>query len=96
MYSVIRAGGDLPYRPLAVDSFDAGFLRAVGASGGIFRGICRPHFQDLHPPIRKEHGRRPATEGEKVTPIRFVCGCENGHLQDIDWRRPLHPVAPEL
>src|ERR1700756_4449204 len=25
-----------------------------------------------------------------VTPIRFVCACENGHLQDIDWRRIVH------
>jgi hypothetical protein len=26
----------------------------------------------------------------KASPIRFVCGCENGHLQDIDWRRVVH------
>ena len=26
----------------------------------------------------------------KTSPIRFVCGCENGHLQDIDWRRVVH------
>jgi hypothetical protein len=25
----------------------------------------------------------------KASPIRFVCGCEIGHLQDIDWRRVL-------
>ena len=25
-----------------------------------------------------------------VTPIRFVCACEDGHLQDIDWRRVVH------
>jgi hypothetical protein len=25
-----------------------------------------------------------------VSPIRFVCGCENGHLQDIEWRRIVH------
>jgi hypothetical protein len=25
-----------------------------------------------------------------VTPIRFVCACEKGHLQDIDWRRVVH------
>jgi hypothetical protein len=25
-----------------------------------------------------------------VTPIRFVCACEHGHLQDIDWRRVVH------
>ncbi|MGC1177722.1 MAG: hypothetical protein ACLQF1_06020 [Methyloceanibacter sp.] len=27
-------------------------------------------------------------DGKKsdVTPIRFVCACEKGHLQDIDWK----------
>ena len=28
-----------------------------------------------------------------VTPIRFVAGCEKGHLQDIDWRRVVHGDA---
>ena len=46
-------------------------------------------FQDLAPPKRLEHlgddGKR-----RKASPIRFVCGCENGHLQDIDWRRIVH------
>jgi zinc/manganese transport system permease protein len=27
------------YRPLAVDSFDPAFLRAVGVSGGVYRGV---------------------------------------------------------
>jgi hypothetical protein len=26
----------------------------------------------------------------EVTPIRFVCACEKGHLQDIDWRWVVH------
>src|SRR5580704_6580195 len=46
-------------------------------------------FQDLEPPKRFEHkgddGKR-----RKASPIRFVCGCENEHLQDIDWRRIVH------
>lgn len=25
-----------------------------------------------------------------VTPIRFVCACDKGHLQDIDWRWAVH------
>ena len=29
----------------------------------------------------------------KASPIRFVCGCENGHLQDIDWRWVVHQNA---
>ncbi|MEY9161636.1 DrmB family protein [Bradyrhizobium japonicum] len=46
-------------------------------------------FQDLEPPKRLEHK---ADDGKrrKASPIRFVCGCENGHLQDIDWRRTVH------
>lgn len=28
-----------------------------------------------------------------VTPIRFVCACEKGHLQDIDWRWVVHGTA---
>jgi hypothetical protein len=40
--------------------------------------------------------RRYALENGKkvdVTPIRFVAGCEKGHLQDIDWRRVVHGDA---
>jgi hypothetical protein len=31
-------------------------------------------------------------DGKKsdVTPIRFVCACDKGHLQDIDWRWVVH------
>jgi hypothetical protein len=29
-----------------------------------------------------------------VTPIRFVCACDNGHLQDIDWRWVVHGTIP--
>jgi hypothetical protein len=46
-------------------------------------------FNDLHPPARKEHV---ADDGKRrrASPIRFVCGCTKGHLQDIEWRRILH------
>lgn len=46
-------------------------------------------FSDLKPPARKEHV---AEDGKKrrASPIRFVCGCTKGHLQDIEWRRILH------
>lgn len=40
--------------------------------------------------------RRYALENGKkvdVTPIRFVAGCEKGHLQDIDWRWVVHGDA---
>jgi hypothetical protein len=29
-----------------------------------------------------------------VTPIRFVCACQNGHLQDIPWKWVVHGNAP--
>ena len=29
-----------------------------------------------------------------VTPIRFVCACDKGHLQDIDWRWVVHGSVP--
>jgi hypothetical protein len=46
-------------------------------------------FNDLKAPTRKEHV---AEDGKKrrASPIRFVCGCTKGHLQDIEWRRILH------
>jgi hypothetical protein len=46
-------------------------------------------FQDLEAPKRAIHV---GSDGKKRkgSPIRFVCGCENGHLQDIEWRRVLH------
>lgn len=35
-------------------------------------------------------------DGKKsdVTPIRFVCACENGHLQDIAWKWVVHGNKP--
>jgi hypothetical protein len=46
-------------------------------------------FQDLEPPKyldwKSDDGKR-----RKASPIRFVCGCENGHLQDINWRWVVH------
>ncbi len=47
-------------------------------------------WQDLEP----QGGRRRFSfdDGKKsdVTPIRFVCACEKGHLQDIDWKWAVH------
>lgn len=46
-------------------------------------------LSDLRLPARKDHE---ADDGRKrrVSPVRFVCGCTKGHLQDIEWRRILH------
>lgn len=51
-------------------------------------------WQDLDP--RGGRRRFVSDDGTKseVTPIRFVCACENGHLQDIDWRWVVHEWEP--
>ena len=35
--------------------------------------------------FRDEEGKR-----KPVVPVRFVCGCRRGHLDDLDWRRFVH------
>jgi hypothetical protein len=51
-------------------------------------------WQDLDP----GGGRRRFVfdDGKKsdVTPIRFVCACDKGHLQDINWKWVVHGSAP--
>lgn len=49
---------------------------------------------DLEPKRLKQYQ---GEDGKKrqVSPLRFVCGCENGHLQDIDWRAILHTRQTE-
>lgn len=46
-------------------------------------------FSELEPPKRLEWK---GDDGKKrrASPLRFVCGCEKGHLQDIEWRRVVH------
>lgn len=46
-------------------------------------------LSDLQPPSRKEHVADDRKK-RRASPVRFVCGCANGHLQDIEWRRILH------
>ena len=35
--------------------------------------------------FRDEDGKR-----KPVVPVRFVCGCRRGHIDDLDWRRFIH------
>ena len=51
-------------------------------------------FHQLEAPRRLEH-RGDDGKRRSVSPIRFVCGCEDGHLQDVDWRRIVHQSMPE-
>ena len=46
-------------------------------------------FQQLEP-ARFLHYRSDDGKRRQVSPIRFVCGCEDGHLQDVEWHRILH------
>jgi hypothetical protein len=50
-------------------------------------------FQQLEAPKRLDY-RGDDGKRRRVSPIRFVCGCEDGHLQDVDWRRVVHQNAP--
>jgi hypothetical protein len=45
-------------------------------------------------PARRMHWQGDDGKKQQATPIRFVCGCKNGHLQDIDWKQVLHGAAP--
>ncbi|HEY8124531.1 MAG TPA: hypothetical protein VIF88_03815, partial [Methylocystis sp.] len=49
-------------------------------------------WQDLDLKGRRKYA---FDDGKKsdVTPIRFVCACEKGHLQDINWRWVVHGAA---
>jgi hypothetical protein len=46
-------------------------------------------WQDLDTKGRRKFAFDDGPKSE-VTPIRFVCACENGHLQDISWRWVVH------
>ncbi len=42
-----------------------------------------------------DRGRFREVDGKRkpVVPVRFVCGCRRGHIDDLDWRRFLHPAG---
>ena len=46
-------------------------------------------WQDLDTKGRRRFNFDDGRKSE-VTPIRFVCACEKGHLQDIEWRWVVH------
>ena len=41
-------------------------------------------------PQRRMHWQGEDGKRQQATPIRFVCGCKKGHLQDVDWKLVLH------
>ena len=64
-------------------------VEATAATTGTLRRRRLVRWQDLDTKGRRrfvfDDGRK-----SEVTPIRFVCACEKGHLQDIDWRWVVH------
>lgn len=64
-------------------------VEATTAATGTLRRRRLVRWQDLDTRGRRrfvfDDGRK-----SEVTPIRFVCACEKGHLQDIDWRWVVH------
>ena len=51
-------------------------------------------WQDLDPSQRKLVDLEDGQKRSAVTPIRFVCACHRGHIQDIDWRYFVHRGEP--
>jgi hypothetical protein len=81
---------------VAVTVFPTLFACEAKAAGAGEREIRRRRlvrWSELDPAGGR---RRYALENGKkvdVTPIRFVAGCQKGHLQDIDWCRVVHGDA---
>ncbi|WP_448035166.1 DrmB family protein [Bradyrhizobium liaoningense] len=61
----------------------------VGTGPAGFRRRRLVRWKDLDATGRKRFNFDDGRKSE-VTPIRFVCACTKGHLQDIDWRWVVH------
>jgi len=51
-------------------------------------------WNELNPNGRNKYRDEDSDKETKVSPLRFVCGCENGHLQDIAWKWVVHGSQP--
>jgi hypothetical protein len=81
---------------VAVTVFPTWFVCAAEEKDGSGRDIRRRRLVRWIDLDATGGRRRYALENGKkveVTPIRFVAGCEMGHLQDIDWRWVVHDEA---
>ena len=65
-----------------------GTAAATAGASRLRRRLVR--WIDLTPPGRKQAVDEVSGKKVDVTPIRFVCGCPDGHLQDVDWRFAVH------
>ena len=61
----------------------------MGTGPAGFRRRRLVRWRDLDATGRKRFNFDDGRKSE-VTPIRFVCACTKGHLQDIDWRWVVH------
>ena len=97
----------LPYQPIARDGIPRGRRRSgvsdlvrLRAGGDVTSGTERRagagDWCVGRISIRKGRRRFIFDDGRKsdVTPIRFVCACDKGHLQDIEWRWVVHGAVP--
>jgi hypothetical protein len=64
----------------------------VGTGPAGFRRRRLVRWKDLDATGRKRFNFDDGRKSE-VTPIRFVCACTKGHLQDIDWRWVVHAAT---
>lgn len=64
-------------------------VETVESEGKIVRRRRLIPWRDLDPNGRRRYVFDDGRKSE-VIPIRFVCACERGHLQDIDWRWVVH------
>ena len=76
----------------SVEPAPTGSSGADGQGRGVQRRRRMVEWKGLEPPNRKRY-RDHDGKAHDVTPLRFVCGCEHGHLQDIPWRWAVHGEA---
>jgi Domain of unknown function (DUF1998) len=60
----------------------------VETSTGRRRRMVR--WNELNPNGRNKYRDENTGKDTKVSPLRFVCGCESGHLQDVSWKWVVH------
>ena len=58
------------------------------------RGRRLVKWSDLDPAGGRRKYLHEDGKKEDVAPLRFVGACEDGHLQDVDWRRMVHAGDP--
>jgi hypothetical protein len=68
------------------------FVETMQVEGKEVRRRRLVRWLDLDPRGRRRYVFDDGRKSE-VIPIRFVCACEKGHLQDIDWRWVVHDGA---